>query len=155
MKKLIKLKDMTVQQWDANRDSLCKLNKGETCNECIFGSINCLDSFFRNSWINNKHMLSDEFLNIEIEINVPVLDEEEKEYLSNIIKPFRSRVISIKKRMIKFGNEEDETFYYIHIKTRSKTGILLEEDVNLPCFNNGMYKEMESNRDYTLEDLGL
>jgi hypothetical protein len=100
-------------------------------------------------------MLSDEFLNKEIEINVPVLNEEEKEYLSNIIKPFRSRVISIRKRMIKFGNKEDETFYYIHIKTRSKTGILLEEDVNLPCFNNKMYKGMEITKDYTLEELGL
>ena len=157
MKKKIKLRDMSKEQWDKNRSVLCKLLSHECCENCIFQWVGgCSDSIYRSSWINHKDCYSDKVLDQEVEIEMPdILNEQEKKYLSNIIRPFKNRVISIRKCMIKFGDKEDETFYYIHIKTRSKTGILLEEDINLPCFNNKIYERMEIAKDYTLEELEL
>ena len=66
----------------------------------------------------------------------------EKEYLSNVIKPCRHKIEYI----IKTGSYSEE---YISIS-------LPHEDVDLPCFEKGtMYKGMEANKEYTLEELGL
>lgn len=84
---------------------------------------------------------------IEIEngyiIEKEILDEEEKKYLSAVIKPFKDRVISICKGV----NCVD--FYYILIK--------LKEDIILfPDFEKGtMYNGMEEEKIYTLKELGL
>ena len=71
-----------------------------------------------------------------------ILDEEEKEYLRAVIRPFRDRVKYIIKKE-KFKNES--------------IGIFLEEDVIVfPCFKKGtMYKGLEKYKEYTLEELGL
>ena len=72
-----------------------------------------------------------------------ILDEEEKEYLSNLIRPFRNKIKNIAKITV---NEEKE---YISI-------ILNNDSVLLPSFKrNTMYKNMEANKEYTLEKLGL
>lgn len=74
-----------------------------------------------------------------------ILDEVEKEYLSNIIKPFREKVRCIMKvtSWSCLGKE------YIKI-------ILIEEGMGLPYFEKGfMYKGMEEEKEYTLEELGL
>ena len=77
------------------------------------------------------------------EYKEPILDEVEKEYLSNVIKPWREKTISIIKVRV---NEDD------FISIRLKNG----EKVNLPWFKKStMYKGMEENRAYTLEELGL
>lgn len=77
------------------------------------------------------------------EYKEPILDDEEKEYLSAVIKPWREKVISI----IKIRVNED---YFISI--RLKNG----EKVNLPWFKKDtMYKGMKSGKEYTLEELGL
>lgn len=150
MKKKIKLKDLTKEQWDTNRNSLCKLDKGENCDKCIFQWVGCDDSILRSSWINHKEMYSDKFLNQEVEIEAPdILDEVEKEYLSNIIKPFRDRVISIEK----VGCINNK--YFIGIKINSKLVDYGEEYLSLPFFQNKMYKGMEVDKNYTLEALGL
>lgn len=150
MKKKIKLRDLTKEQWDTNRDSLCKLDKGENCDKCIFQWVGCDDSILRSSWINHKEMYSDKFLNQEVEIEAPdILDEVEKEYLSNIIKPFRDRVISIEK----VGCINNK--YFIGIKINSKLVDYGEEYLSLPFFQNKMYKGMEVDKNYTLADLGL
>ena len=77
------------------------------------------------------------------EAEEPVLDEVERKYLSDVIKPFGHRVSYIVKRMNGSG-------YYIAI-------ILNNFDVmNLPYFTrNTMYKGMEVNKEYSLEELGL
>ena len=80
--------------------------------------------------------------------NNNILTKEEKEYLSNIIKPFRHRVISI----IKIGYNDR---YFISIRIQSKFTLSKIELTNLPIFNTDMYKGMESNKDYNLKDLGL
>ncbi len=79
------------------------------------------------------------------EYKEPILDEEEKAYLSAVIKPFRNRVDWIEKvRSI-------NTTECINI-TYDDT----EYEIPFPQFEKGtMYKGMELNREYTLEELGL
>lgn len=75
-----------------------------------------------------------------------ILDSEEKEYLSNVIKPFRDSAINIKK----FENYRDRQKEYIKIYIKN------DFSINLPNFKkNTMYKNMEINKAYTLEELGL
>ena len=77
------------------------------------------------------------------ETKEPVLDEVERNYLSDVIKPFGHRVSHIVKRLNGSG-------YYIAI-------ILNNFDVmNLPYFTrNTMYKGMKVGREYKLKELGL
>ena len=71
-----------------------------------------------------------------------ILDEKEKEYLRAVIKPFRDRVMHIKKKTY-----YEKEFIEICVK---------DEIVSLPYFeSNTMYKGMELNKGYTLEELGL
>ena len=73
-----------------------------------------------------------------------ILDKEEKEYLRNVIKPFRDRVTYI------FKCCDSSELSYIFIKMKNK------ENIKLPFFKrNTMYKGMQPNRSYTLEELGL
>ena len=79
----------------------------------------------------------------------PILNDAEKEYLSNIIKPFRDRVISIRK--IEDPGEECLIIYMEHFKDKS-----IGETFMLPSFEmKTMYKGMELGKRYTLEELGL
>lgn len=74
-----------------------------------------------------------------------ILDDVEKEYLLNIIKPFKDKVKDIKKIM---GFNQDERYISIRIKN--------EPSVDLPYFKkNTIYKGMEVNKEYTLKELGL
>lgn len=78
-----------------------------------------------------------------------ILDSGEKEYLSNVIKPFKYKVKGIGKD--EFCNNEDE-------QEKEYITIYIENDfsINLPNFKkNTMYKNMEINKAYTLEELGL
>lgn len=71
-----------------------------------------------------------------------ILDETEKRYLSNVIKPFRNKVEAIRKET---GNKE---FILIELKD--------EASINFPYFKKGtMYKEMKEDKKYTLKELGL
>ena len=75
-----------------------------------------------------------------------ILTAKEKEYLSNIIKPFRGRVTNIKK----FEDYRDRQKEYITIYIKN------DFEINLPNFEkNTMYKNMEIDKAYTLEELGL
>ncbi len=79
----------------------------------------------------------------------PILDKVEKKYLSNIIKPFRNRVeyVTLCSRCITF-------FVRICVKTVSANNGV--EYVDPPRFEvNTMYKNMEINKRYSLEELGL
>ena len=83
-------------------------------------------------------------------IKKPILDDIERKYLSNVIKPFRDRVKCIVKRDYEMSYENEYIFIvfnddgYMQIK------------MCFPSFKKGtMYKGMELNKNYTLEDLGL
>ena len=73
----------------------------------------------------------------------PILDGEERKYLSAVIKPWRDRVKSI----IKAQYSEKEEFIGFDIGSRY---------ICFPPFKKGtMYKGMELNKEYKLEDLKL
>lgn len=74
-----------------------------------------------------------------------ILDDVEKRYLNNVIRPFRDKVKYIKKYFSRTVGKE-----YLQVK--------IEEDrpMNLPYFElNTMYIGMEQNKGYSLEELGL
>lgn len=75
----------------------------------------------------------------------PILDDVEKEYLSAVIKPFRNHVTFVRK----WFNGID---YQIMISLDHG-----ERTLELPRFPLGyeMYKGMDSNKRYTLQELGL
>ena len=79
-----------------------------------------------------------------------ILDKEEKEYLSAVIRPFRKRVISLTKTS---GIETKYEELEIVVKLPDKPS---KTCVRLPYFKKDtMYKGMELDKDYTLKDLGL
>ena len=89
-----------------------------------------------------------------IKIDKPILDDIEKKYLSNVIKPFRDKVIGITK--YNYSNNGE----YIHIKLKRTISpvdyFIPLESINLPIFKRGiMYKGMELDKEYTLEQLEL
>lgn len=80
-----------------------------------------------------------------------ILDKTEKEYLSNVIKPFKNRVCYI----IKYTNLCALKEEYIQICVKSYDNEL-EETINLPIFVEGsMYKNMKKVHRYSLKELGL
>lgn len=145
MKKIITLRDLTPEQWNKNRDSLCKLDTLNNCDTCMFKEVNCSESFYKNSWIYHKDSYSDKFLDQEVEIEIrDILDEGEKDYLNFVIKPFKDRVVNIKKV------ENLEGKYYIRVN------LLNDDNMLFPyLLNKNMYKNMKENYPYTLNDLGL
>lgn len=75
----------------------------------------------------------------------PILNDTEREYLSEVIRPFREEVDTISK----FSNWNDES-QYIYISMKANTYC------TLPFFpKNTMYKSMEVGRHYSLKELGL
>lgn len=73
-----------------------------------------------------------------------ILDKTEKKYLAGVIRPFRDKVKSI----VKYNNPSRSGKEYLKIQIIDDAGI------NFPDFKN-MYKGMETDRKYTLEELGL
>ena len=95
------------------------------------------------SWLMDSIMLTDLIKGTAkiIKIPKPILTDKEKEYLSAVIKPFRDRVSSIPK---------DGPLEYITISLDG------DDFAILPNFKVGtMYKGMEINKRYNLEELGL
>lgn len=81
-----------------------------------------------------------------IKLPKSILDDVEKEYLSNVIKPFRKKIRYICKRQL---HEHD----YIDIRYKDSYG---EMSMIFPDFKIGaMYKGMKLNKKYSLDDLGL
>ena len=73
-----------------------------------------------------------------------ILDKEEKEYLSAVIRPFKDRINYI------YKDEWDYEKEVICINYDR------DDEVALPDFKKGaMYKGMKLDKQYTLEDLGL
>ncbi len=149
MKKIIKLRDMTKEQWENY-----ECGKDTKCEKCIFNLINCCQDDFRLDWTKHKDLYSNNFLDCEVEIEENILNEKEKEYLSAVIKPFRDRVISIEKTCCSF-KVDNKVPYYIYITINDSIIKISNEDIRLPCFFKDMYKGMKKNKPYTLEELDL
>jgi hypothetical protein len=88
--------------------------------------------------------------NIHVEYYEQILDKAERKYLSNVIRPFKSNVQSIEKKL--YGTEAE----YLHIVTKDKISAPFKVGSSLPPFKVGsMYTGMEVNRRYSLEELGI
>ena len=111
-----------------------KDNKPISCPE-----IKC-DDCERNSKSGCSRRILTEWANSEYK--KPILTEEEKAYLSAVIKPFRDKVQYIAK--YSYASE------WITIK------IIDDSKLTFPSFEKGaMYKGMEEAKEYTLKELGL
>jgi hypothetical protein len=74
----------------------------------------------------------------------PILDDAERKYLSDVIRPFRKKVDTISKF------HTANTMQYIYFQMKDKNGW------TLPLFKKGtMYKGMVQGKHYTLDELGL
>ncbi len=83
---------------------------------------------------------------LEEEYDPKILTDEERAYLSAVIKPFRKDAGSVKKIENYYMAQE-----YIHIAMKKGT-----DYCSLPLFRKGtMYIGMEVDKKYTLEELGL
>ena len=145
MKVTKKLRDVTLEELK----EWYRINCDNHCNGCIFDNVYCCIINNNHQWIHHKDLYSDKFLDQTIEIEAPdILTKEEKKYLSAVIKPFRDKVTHIKKKAWTTPKRK-----YIEIEYREN------EVIHALCFpdlpNDEMYKGMEDNRPYKLEELGL
>ncbi|MDY5645491.1 MAG: hypothetical protein SPF22_00570 [Candidatus Onthovivens sp.] len=140
MKITKKLRDVTpeeLKEW-------YRINCNNHCDGCIFDNVYCCIINSNHQWVHHKDLYSDKFLDQTIEVEVPdILDKEEKEYLSAVIKPFRHRIEYIRK--FKSGSA-----LCISIK-------MIDNDfMYFPNYvNTIMYKGLVLDRRYTLKELGL
>ena len=140
-----KLRDLSVEELE----QYCSENG---CASCALRWLSCSQDF--EAIRKHKDIFNDKFLDQKVEIEVPdILDEKEKEYLGNVIKPFRDRVISVVKSM----SCTAANAAYICIFVRPNVHMVLEDDtLRLPLFaKDTMYKNMQFDVEYTLEELGL
>lgn len=133
MKNIEKYKDIVLENLDAC--SIDALLRGKCTKEyrafCEgFNCTGCKERFLK--WL------------LE-ECKEPVLDDVEKEYLSTVIRPFRNRVIGVRK----WFNDID---YQILISLDDGKNLC-----QLPRFplSSEMYKGMDSKKWYNLMELGL
>ena len=107
------------------------------------------NDFNKNGWTNRCYQVALEggevywFTVHDIELVKEILDEKEKEYLNNVIKPFREKVTFIQKA----GNR---------LKEFIRIGIKNDADICLPYIETDtMYEGMKIHKEYTLTELGL
>lgn len=83
------------------------------------------------------------------ECKEPILNEAERKYLSDVIRPFRKSVTYISK--LSFSETDKQFISIVVMNERGR-----RECVNLPNFETGtMYKGVKPNKPYTVEELGL
>lgn len=107
-----------------------------------FAKLGEVDTVFNNSatavffWLDQEH-------------KEPILDDAEKRYLKGVIKPFRNRVKYIGKSSFMHLIGDPDNYIWIKFTDGS-------DDMKFPVFTeDNMYKDMKTNRWYTLEELGL
>lgn len=96
------------------------------------------------------HPLDKEPTSLESIVHPSVLDDAEKRYLRGVVRPFSDAELYIMKHHESLRNVEDIIIGY-------KSDVLDERFYfRLPPFKAGtMYKDMEPDRKYSLEELGL
>lgn len=149
MKVTKKLRDVTPEEYNEYSNRNCNSTK---CKDCIFYQSNCSAEDRGGGWIFNKDLYSDKFLDQTIEVEAPdILNKKEKEYLKAVIKPFRNQVTNIKKVFLITPKRK-----YIKIEYREDKIDAISVSLCFPDLpNDEMYKGMEDNRPYKLEELGL
>ena len=115
-----------------------KYNISFTC--VFYKSLNATDKLIFDKIVENEN------IKLTLEVEEPILDEAERKYLSSVIRPFKNKVEYI----IKYKSYDFKDKEYICILVKDNLMI------SLPCFKrNLMYKGMDLNKEYTLEELGL
>lgn len=106
------------------------------CCDCLFDSSHYCCGSRAMKWLEEEHV-------------EPVLDDVEKRYLENVLRPFKKRIKNIRK--LSWSN----AYEFIQIIMNWLDGTECEY-LNLPVFaRSKMYKGMELGKQYTLKDLGL
>lgn len=83
------------------------------------------------------------------EIEQPILDNVEKRYLEGVLKPFKDKVMYLEKR-------EEFGYQCIYFRFSLPTPEYGNAESSLPYFEKDtMYKGMELNKQYILQELGL
>ena len=120
--------------------------EGENNPSQVFKILDGTNVVFEKPILLNRAHLSLFLSWLEAEYKPPILDDVEKAYLSAVIKPFRKRIEYIEKT----------DNYYVDGKQFLSIGLVTDDHCYLPFFKKGtMYKGMEANECYTLEELGL
>jgi hypothetical protein len=86
------------------------------------------------------------------EVQHEILDKEEKDWLENVLRPFRKKGVKI--TIKKSGNDYLDGYLY----KWEKLVVIINpgSSLHFPPFKKGtMYKGMEANKKYTLKELGL
>lgn len=119
--------------------------EGENNPSQVFKILDGTNVVFEKPILLNRAHLSLFLSWLEEEYVPDILTDKEKDYLSAVIKPFRKDVKYIKKMDFVIKAKE-----YLLIKMHDLS------TAALPLFEKGtMYKGMEANKTYTLEELGL
>ena len=80
-----------------------------------------------------------------------ILTDSEKRYLSNVIEPFVDRVMYVIKR-----KNSDSEYIAIHLEHYTGKSCRTDVAIVLPEFEKEtMYKHMETDKRYTLDELGV
>ena len=145
----------TFTKSDLKDGDKCTLKNGEVVfygGSSKYGSTYC----FENLTDDFKYEFNDEVSIVKVERpkyetvferKEEILDNTEKNYLRSVIRPFRDRVKYIRKITFSDGD--------------AKISIKIKENIHtwyieLPPFKKDvMYKNMEPNKEYSLEELGL
>ena len=125
-----------IRRNDWEKDDYITLIDNKVVSQSGGSSGLCIEDFSEDWWEEYKE---------------PILDKEEKEYLSAVIKPFRDRVCYIQK--VETTNSDNQ-FIFIRVKRYDEEDG--NEDIDLPYFReNTMYKNMKGDKKYSLKELGL
>lgn len=148
-----KLRDVTAEEYEKYHIKKCQ---SDCCKHCTFRNVDCrIPSLSSSSWVLNKDIYSDNFLNQEIKIGIEVnvddiLTTSEKLILREFIAVFKDRVISICKKALYINKE----MAYIVINVRNADAI--NEEIVTQFFKSSeAFKGMEINSEYTIKELGL
>ena len=86
-----------------------------------------------------------------VKLPIQILTDAEKRYLSNVIEPFVNRVMYVIKR-----KNSDSEYIAIHLEHYTGKSCRTDVAIVLPEFEQEtMYKHMETDKRYTLDELGL
>ena len=132
----VKIKDLTKSQFG----KICSEHKCFNCPLKAVGKNNLCGLQLLGIGIQNIVNFGEK----EIEVDMPILDTEEKKYLEAVLRPFKDRVDAV-------GKHCYDNYYYVWFS------LVPVGTTTLPFFSktSKMYQGMELDRRYTLKELGL
>ena len=149
-----KLKDLTYDEYAKFKSFECGYYG--KCDNCPFRTGNCENPDSPDSWFNNKEMYSEGFLEQVLPVDKELLDDEDRRHLTNIFNLINVRnkdIHSIRKLV---GKSSGKKLGYIEIIFNSNVEDYGEERFLGPLFNpEKRFKELEDNKKYKIENLGL